>query len=156
VIDREPMFEMRSVRMNGQPGSIRLGNKRVGAPGKPGAGEIAVDIDRKSRCPVTRFVLYDHNARARNELSSASATLPGSRSAEICIDDISGRSRWVREDINSGAVACRHRRPLFRGHVSPSRLTAVHRPASAGRTPWLTSRFGPIATASLSIVTTNS
>ncbi len=29
------------------PGSIRLGNKRAGAPGKPGPGEIAVDIDRK-------------------------------------------------------------------------------------------------------------
>jgi hypothetical protein len=26
------------------PGSIRLGNKRAGAPGKPGPGEIAVDI----------------------------------------------------------------------------------------------------------------
>ncbi len=31
------------------PGSIRLGNKRADAPGKPGTGEIAVDIDRKNR-----------------------------------------------------------------------------------------------------------
>ncbi len=31
------------------PGCIRLGNKRAGAPGKPGPGEIAVDIDRKNR-----------------------------------------------------------------------------------------------------------
>ena len=33
------------------PGSIRLGNKRAGAPGKPGPGEIAVDIDRKKPHP---------------------------------------------------------------------------------------------------------
>ena len=29
-------------------GSIGLGNKRAGAPGKPGPSEIAVDIDRKT------------------------------------------------------------------------------------------------------------
>jgi hypothetical protein len=30
-------------------GSIRLGNKRAGAPGKPGPGETPVDIDRRNR-----------------------------------------------------------------------------------------------------------
>ena len=39
------------------PGSIRLGNKRAGAPGKPGPGEIAVDIDRKNRILGNPFVL---------------------------------------------------------------------------------------------------
>ncbi len=36
------------------PGSIRLGNKRAGAPGKPGSGEIAVDIDRKTATSAIR------------------------------------------------------------------------------------------------------
>jgi hypothetical protein len=39
------------------PGSIRLGNKRAGAPGKPGPGEIAVDIDRRNRILGNPFVL---------------------------------------------------------------------------------------------------
>jgi hypothetical protein len=53
--------------MQQQPGSIRLGNKRVGAPGKPGPGEIAIDIDRKNRILGNRFVLnnpHDPVARA--------------------------------------------------------------------------------------------
>ena len=41
------------------PGSIRLGNKRAGLPGKPGPGEIAVDIDRKNRVLGNPFVLHD-------------------------------------------------------------------------------------------------
>jgi hypothetical protein len=50
-------------------GSIRLGNKRVGAPGKPGAGEIAVSIDRKNRVLGNPFVLRNLNdAAARNEV----------------------------------------------------------------------------------------
>src|SRR5271157_4104339 len=40
-------------------GSIRLGNKRAGAPGKPGPGEIAVDIDRRNRVLGNPFVLHN-------------------------------------------------------------------------------------------------
>src|SRR5208283_83516 len=51
------------------PGSIRLGNKRAGAPGKPGPGEIAVDIDRKNRVLGNPFVLQDPtDAAARNDV----------------------------------------------------------------------------------------
>ncbi len=51
------------------PGSIRLGNKRAGAPGKPGPGEIAVDIDRKNRILGNPFVLHDPtDAAARNDV----------------------------------------------------------------------------------------
>src|SRR5271155_1718089 len=51
------------------PGSIRLGNKRAGAPGKPGRGEIAVDIDRKNRILGNPFVLHDPtDAAARNDV----------------------------------------------------------------------------------------
>ena len=56
------------------PGSIRLGNKRADAPGKPGPGEIAVDIDRKNRILGNPFVLHHPNAAApATTLSSASA-----------------------------------------------------------------------------------
>jgi hypothetical protein len=51
------------------PGSIRLGNKRAGAPGKPGPGEIAVDIDRRNRILGNPFVLHDPtDAAARNDV----------------------------------------------------------------------------------------
>jgi len=51
------------------PGSIRLGNKRAGAPGKPGPGEIAVDIDRKNRVLGNPFVLHDPtDAAASNDV----------------------------------------------------------------------------------------
>ena len=51
------------------PGSIRLGNKRAGAPGKPGPGEIAVDIDRKNRVLGNPFVLHNpSDAAARNDV----------------------------------------------------------------------------------------
>jgi hypothetical protein len=51
------------------PGSIRLGNKRAGALGKPGPGEIAVDIDRKNRVLGNPFVLQDPtDAAARNDV----------------------------------------------------------------------------------------
>ena len=51
------------------PGSIRLGNKRAGAPGKPGPGEIAVDIDRKNRVLGNPFVLHNPtDAAARNDV----------------------------------------------------------------------------------------
>src|SRR5271169_5435841 len=51
------------------PGSIRLGNKRAGAPGKPGPGEIAVDIDRKNSVLGNPFVLHDPtDAAARNDV----------------------------------------------------------------------------------------
>jgi hypothetical protein len=51
------------------PGSIRLGNKRAGAPGKPGPGEIAVDIDRKNRILGNPFVLHNpSDAAARNDV----------------------------------------------------------------------------------------
>src|SRR5271155_592469 len=51
------------------PRSIRLGNKRAGAPGKPGPGEIAVDIDRKNRVLGNPFVLHHPtDAAARNDV----------------------------------------------------------------------------------------
>src|SRR5271167_4253044 len=51
------------------PGSIRLGNKRAGAPGKPGPGEIAVDIDRRNRVLGNPFVLHNpSDAAARNDV----------------------------------------------------------------------------------------
>ncbi len=51
------------------PGSIRLGNKHAGAPGKPGPGEIAVDIDRKNRILGNPFVLHNpSDAAARNDV----------------------------------------------------------------------------------------
>ena len=51
------------------PGSIRLGNKRAGAPGKPGPGEIAVDIDRKNRILGNPFVLHNpSDTAARNDV----------------------------------------------------------------------------------------
>ena len=37
-----------------KPGYVRLGNKRVGAPGKPGARETTVDIDRRN--PVLGYL----------------------------------------------------------------------------------------------------
>ena len=46
-------------------GSIRLGNKRAGAPGKPGPGEVAVDIDRKNRILGNPFVLHNPKRRRR-------------------------------------------------------------------------------------------
>ncbi len=46
-------------------GSIRLGNKRAGAPGKPGPGEIAVDIDRKNRHCQSKFYTACSHTRAR-------------------------------------------------------------------------------------------
>ena len=50
-------------------GSIRLGNKRAGAPGKPGPGETAVDTDRKNRILGNRFVLHNTNdAAARRDV----------------------------------------------------------------------------------------
>ena len=43
--------------------------KRAGAPGKPGPGEIAVDIDRKNRVLGNPFVLEDPtDAAARNDV----------------------------------------------------------------------------------------
>ena len=47
------------------PGSIRLGNKRAGAPGKPGPGEVALDIDRKNRILGNPFVLHNPKRRRR-------------------------------------------------------------------------------------------
>ena len=52
-----------------QHGSIRLGNKRAGALGKPSPGETAVDIDRRNPILGNPFVLRDHNdAAARNQV----------------------------------------------------------------------------------------
>ena len=43
--------------------------KRAGAPGKPGPGEIAVDIDRRNRILGNPFVLHDPtDAAARNDV----------------------------------------------------------------------------------------
>ena len=43
--------------------------ERAGAPGKPGPGEIAVDIDRRNRILGNPFVLHDPtDAAARNEV----------------------------------------------------------------------------------------
>ncbi len=51
------------------PRSIRRGNKRAGAPGNPGPGEIAVDIDRKNRILGNPFVLHNpSDAAARNDV----------------------------------------------------------------------------------------
>jgi hypothetical protein len=43
-----------------KPGYVRLGAKRAGAPRKPGAGESAVDIDRRNPVLGNPFVLRDH------------------------------------------------------------------------------------------------
>ena len=52
-----------------KPGYVRLGNKRAGAPGKPWAGETAVDIDRRNPVFGNPFVLHDHrDASARAEV----------------------------------------------------------------------------------------
>ena len=52
-----------------KPGYVRLGAKRAGAPGKPGAGESAVDIDRRNPVLGNPFVLHDHrDATARAEV----------------------------------------------------------------------------------------
>ena len=43
--------------------------ERAGAPGKPGPGEIAVDIDRRNRILGNPFVLHDPtDAAARNDV----------------------------------------------------------------------------------------
>jgi hypothetical protein len=47
-----------------KPGYVRLGAKRAGAPGKPGAGESAVDIDRRNPVLGNPFVLHDHRDAA--------------------------------------------------------------------------------------------
>ena len=39
-----------------KPGYVRLGNKRAGAPGKPDAGETAIDIDRRNPVLGNPFV----------------------------------------------------------------------------------------------------
>ena len=53
-----------------KPGYVRLGNKRAGAPGKPGAGETAVDIDRRNPVLGNPFVSRDHrDAAARAEVN---------------------------------------------------------------------------------------
>ena len=59
------------------PGSIRLGNKRAGAPGKPGPGEIAVDIDRKNRVLGNPFVLHDPTDAAAHGAIDAYKDLTG-------------------------------------------------------------------------------
>jgi Domain of unknown function (DUF4326) len=41
-------------------GYARLGNKRSGAPGKPGPGEIAIDVDRRNPVLGNPFVLHEH------------------------------------------------------------------------------------------------
>jgi hypothetical protein len=52
-----------------KPGYVRLGNKGAGAPGKPGAGETAVDIDRRNPVLGNPFVSRDHRyAAARAEV----------------------------------------------------------------------------------------
>jgi hypothetical protein len=52
-----------------KPGYVRLGAKRAGAPGEPGAGESAVDIDRRNPVLGNPFVLHDHrDATARAEV----------------------------------------------------------------------------------------
>jgi hypothetical protein len=48
----------------GKLGCVRLGNKRVGAPGKPGAGETAIDVDRRNPVLGNPFVLHDHRDAA--------------------------------------------------------------------------------------------
>src|SRR5208282_3030929 len=58
------------------PGSIRLGNKRTGAPGKPGPGEIAVDIDRRNRILGNPFVLHDPTGRRSSPFSVGPRYLP--------------------------------------------------------------------------------
>ena len=52
------------------PGSIRLGNKRAGAPGKPGPGEIAVDIIRATPLPAAT----SSSASAPNTKPTSNAT----------------------------------------------------------------------------------
>jgi hypothetical protein len=47
-----------------KPGYVRLGAKRAGAPGKPGAGESAVDIDRRNLVLGNPSVLHDHRDAA--------------------------------------------------------------------------------------------
>ena len=41
-------------------GYVRLGNKRRAAPGKPGFGETAVDIDRRNPVLGNPYVLHDN------------------------------------------------------------------------------------------------
>jgi hypothetical protein len=43
-----------------KPAYVRLGAKRAGAPGKPGAGESAADIARRNPVLGNPFVLHDH------------------------------------------------------------------------------------------------
>ena len=45
-------------------GYARLGNKRSGAPGKAGAGETAIDVDRRNPVLGNPFVLHDHRDAA--------------------------------------------------------------------------------------------
>ncbi|HEY1453423.1 MAG TPA: DUF4326 domain-containing protein [Roseiarcus sp.] len=47
-----------------RPGYVRLGNKRAGAPGRPGAGESAVDLDRRNPVLDNPFALHDHRDTA--------------------------------------------------------------------------------------------
>jgi hypothetical protein len=59
-----------------KPGYVRLGNKRAGAPGKPDAGETAVDIDRRN--PVLgKPIRAPRNGAAGTSVWAS--LLPGSR-----------------------------------------------------------------------------
>jgi len=50
-------------------GYVRLGNKRSAAPGKPGFGETAVDIDRRNPVLGNPYVLHDNrDAAARADV----------------------------------------------------------------------------------------
>lgn len=52
-------------------GSIRIGNKRVGALNKPEPGEIAIDVDRNNPILGNKYILRNHlDDRERNQVIS--------------------------------------------------------------------------------------
>ena len=52
-------------------GYVRLGNKRRAAPGKPGSGETAVDIDRRNPVLGNPYVLHEIATWPRAPTSSS-------------------------------------------------------------------------------------
>jgi hypothetical protein len=82
-------------------GYVRLGNKRSAAPGKPGAGETAVDIDRRNPVLDNPYVLHENrDAAARADVIER---YRAKYEADIrCDDPIAAATATLAERVRKG------------------------------------------------------